>query len=72
MNTKQINSEIEYRLAKWLAFNMLQKGIISAEEYEKRVLIFCCDSIRPQAALKTMGIRKIGKHKGLLPEITKK
>lgn len=35
MNTKQINLEIEYRLAKWLAFNMLQKGIISAEEYEK-------------------------------------
>lgn len=36
------------------------------------MLIFCFDSIRPQAALKTMEIRKIGKPKGLLPEITKK
>ena len=35
MNTKQINSEIEYRLAKWIVFNMLQQEIISPDEYEK-------------------------------------
>ena len=35
MTEKQINSEIEYRLAKCVAFNLLQQGIISIEEYEK-------------------------------------
>ena len=35
MTEKQINSEIEYRLAKWVAFNLLQQGLISTEEYEK-------------------------------------
>ena len=35
MTAKQINSEIEYRLAKWVAFHLLQQGIISIEEYEK-------------------------------------
>ena len=35
MTAKQINSEIEYRLAKCVAFNLLQQGIISIEEYEK-------------------------------------
>ena len=39
---------------------------------KRLVPIFCCDSIRLQAALKIMEIRKIDKPKGILPEITKK
>ena len=39
---------------------------------KRLVLIFCCDSIRLQAALKIMEIRKIEKPKGMLPQITKK
>ena len=35
MTAKQINSEIEYHLAKWVALNLLQQGVISIEEYEK-------------------------------------
>ena len=35
MTEKQINSEIEYRLAKWVAFNLLQQGLISIGEYEE-------------------------------------
>ena len=35
MTEKQINSEIEYRLAKLVALNLLQQGVISIEEYEK-------------------------------------
>ena len=39
---------------------------------KRLVPIFCCDSIRLQAALKIMEIRKIEKPKGMLPQITKK
>ena len=39
---------------------------------KRLVPIFCCYSIRLQAALKTMEITKIDKPKGMLPQITKK
>ena len=34
MKKRQINAEIEYRLSKWMAYNMLQEGFISVEEYQ--------------------------------------
>lgn len=35
MDKKQIDSEIGYRLSKWIAFNLLQDELISLDEYQK-------------------------------------
>lgn len=40
MTEKQINSEIVYRLAKWVALNMYKGGVIAADEYKQACATF--------------------------------
>lgn len=35
MTEKRIQSEIEYRMAKWIAYNVHHQKLISTEEYKK-------------------------------------
>ena len=58
MTAKQINSEIEYRLAKWVAFNLLQQGLISIEEYEKACADFLLRFNTPTSCFENNGDKK--------------
>ena len=58
MTEKQINSEIEYRMAKWVAFNLLQQGMIYTEEYEKACSDFLLRFNPPTSCFENNGDKK--------------
>ena len=58
MTAKQINSEIEYRLAKWVAYNLLQQGLISIEEYEKTCADYLLRFNPPTSCFENNGDKK--------------
>ena len=58
MTEKQINSEIEYRLAKLVALNLLQRGVISIEEYEKACADFLLRFNPPTSCFENNGDKK--------------